>query len=51
METLLANQDVETKPRLELDGAPKLVATPFGKLTEEEVHQWEQMLGRPLLRL
>ena len=28
----------------------QLIPTPFGKLTEAEIRQWEEMLGHPLRR-
>jgi hypothetical protein len=40
----------EEKARDVQESPTQLVLTPFGKLTEAEVRQWEEMLGHPLRR-
>lgn len=35
----------------ESEAGQKLIPTPFGKLTSDEIREWEEMLGRPLVRL
>jgi hypothetical protein len=40
----------EEKPRETPESHVQLIATPFGKLTEAEIRQWEELLGCPLRR-
>ena len=40
----------EEKPREAPESYVQLISTPFGKLTEDEIRQWEKMLGCPLRR-
>ena len=43
-----ATPEVKTK---EAPGSvDELISTPFGKLTEVEIRQWEEVLGHPLRR-
>jgi hypothetical protein len=35
----------------ESEAGQKLIPTPFGNLTSDEIREWEEMLGRPLVRL
>jgi hypothetical protein len=42
---------VKENPRTVSNVPQELIATPFGRLTRDEVREWEKMLGRPLLKL
>lgn len=40
----------EEKAKQPQESSSELIPTPFGKLTEAEIRQWEEMLGHPLRR-
>jgi hypothetical protein len=52
MTTVLDSPEAQTEQTSKEVREPhlQLIPTPFGKLTEAEIRQWEEMLGHPLRR-